>query len=136
MNALAQSLEMVPESYQDDTFDIVVRDNRSVAVFWDLAESSKRGGSGARLSLRVQNETAGAEETLPLSHDAGHMIVPLADSSRTYQIELGWANSEGFSKIADDSVELPPLVKMQAHHEANFYGAAVERRGFRPAKDL
>lgn len=143
MKALAQSIEMVPESYQDDSFDIVVRDTRSVAVFWDLAEESRPVHDGARLSLRVQNEVESDSETLILHHEAGHVIVPLSENSRSYQIQLGWSDVNGFKAIAEDGVELPPLLETPATKIDTYRGSvflpnstAVERRGFLPATEL
>lgn len=126
MKALAQSIEMVPESYQDDSFDIVVRDSRSVAVFWDLSDQSRPSDENARLSLRVISPTGSDAETLILHHDAGHMIVPLPESSRNFGIQLGWSDVNGFDSIAEDEVELPPLSekvpnRLNAHHGLVYY---------------
>ena len=152
---LAESIEMVPESYQDDSFDIVVRDTHSIAVFWDLAVTSQPAHKGARLSLQISNQDGkGETETLILHYDAGHMIVPLAaETSRNYLVQLGWSDVNGFSPITSGEVELPPIAKASELRESlgsnlldctqGFRGSvflplrhAVERRGFRPAPEL
>ena len=138
----------LPECYRDGTFDLVVRDAESVAVFWDLARASEPPHAGSRLCLQITN-AAGSTDTLILHHDAGHVLVPLnANGSRDFEFALGWSDAEGFNEISRDSVELPPSLdrrkqeetatSMSCHRGSVFLplAAPVERRGFRPRPEV
>lgn len=110
MNPLAHSLdEMLPESYRDGSFDLVVRDAHSVAVFWDLAKTAEPPHEGSRLCLRFTN-AVGETDTLILHHEAGHVLVPLNGEGRWYKFTLGWLDAEKFLPIDSTSTELPPVV--------------------------
>ena len=155
MKTLAHSLdEMLPESYRDGSFDLVVRDAHSVAIYWDLAKTAEPPHEGSRLCLRYTN-AAGETDTLILHHKAGHVLVPLPGEGRWYKFTLGWLDAEKFLRIASVNAELPPdrdapkkasakAAPKAAHHapsSANFnyrgsiflpLSMPVERRGFTP----
>ncbi len=147
MNPLAHSLdEMLPESYRDGSFDLVIRDAHSVAIYWDLARTAEPPHEGSRLCLRYTN-AAGETDTLILHHQAGHVLVPLTGEGRWYKFTLGWLDSEKFLRIAATTAELPPVVNGDrvtkaaaprptssnfSHRGSIFLPLAmpVERRGF------
>lgn len=149
--------EMLPECYRDGSFDLVVRDAHSVAIYWDLARTAEPPHPGSRLCLRYTN-AAGETDTLILHHNAGHVLVPLPGEGRWYKFTLGWQDSSKFLRIASLSAELPPVLDgsrpfpveraaekpKAAHHtptSSNFkhrgsiflpLSMPVERRGFTP----
>lgn len=158
MKTLAHSLDdMLPASYRDGSFDLVVRDAHSVAIYWDLARTAEPPHEGSRLCLRYTN-AAGDTDTLILHHQAGHVLVPLPGEGRWYKFTLGWLDAEKFLRIASVTAELPPergaartartapatRPAKAAHHAPssanfNFRGSIflplsmpVERRGFTP----
>lgn len=158
MNPLAHSLdEMLPESYRDGSFDLVIRDAHSVAVFWDLAKTAEPPHEGSRLCLRYTN-AVGETDTLILHHEAGHVLVPLPGEGRWYKFTLGWLDSEKFLRIDSTSAELPPVIghhgssspvplagksRRRANSNFNHRGSVflplampVERRGFGPPAAL
>ena len=119
MNPLAHSLdEMLPESYRDGSFDLVVRDAHSVAVYWDLAKTAEPPHEGSRLCLRYTN-AVGETETLILHHEAGHVLVPLNGEGRWYKFTLGWLDAEKFLRIDATTTELPPAVDTPASERLN-----------------
>lgn len=147
MNPLAHTLdEMLPESYRDGSFDLVVRDAHSVAIYWDLARTAEPPHEGSRLCLRYTN-AAGETDTLILHHQAGHVLVPLPGEGRWYKFTLGWLDSEKFLRIAATTAELPPEVGSRRlkrpakarptssnfNHRGSIFlplAMPVERRGF------
>ncbi|MCP5540334.1 MAG: hypothetical protein H7A52_09370 [Akkermansiaceae bacterium] len=143
MNPLAQTIDpMLPDCYRDGLFTVQVRDARSVAVFWDLTQTSEPPHSGSRLCVRHTN-AAGDTETLILHHRAGHALVPLNGEGRWYRFNLGWLDTESFQSIATVSAELPPVAIRRGYAGASSgldYRASlfmplslpVERRGFSP----
>ena len=144
--------EMLPECYRDGSFDLVVRDAHSVAIYWDLARTAEPPHAGSRLCLRF-TDAAGETNTLILHHNAGHVLVPLHGEGRWYKFTLGWQDADKFLRIASLSAELPPTLDgakpvaqkpKAAHHtptSSNFrhrgsiflpLSMPVERRGFTP----
>lgn len=118
MKTLAHSLdEMLPESYRDGSFDLVVRDAHSVAIYWDLARTAEPPHDGSRLCLRYTN-AAGETDTLILHHQAGHVLVPLHGEGRWYKFTLGWLDAEKFLRIASVTAELPPIRQSGASRPA------------------
>ena len=153
MNPLAHTQEeTLPESYRDGSFDLVVRDAHSVAIYWDLARTAEPPHEDYRLCLRYTN-AVGETDTLILHHQAGHVLVPLPGDARWYKFTLGWLDSEKFLRIAATTAELPPVIgsgrttigalpkvsRATSSNQFNQRGSVflplampVERRGFGP----
>jgi hypothetical protein len=113
MKPLAYPIDPVPSKEpQTNSFDIVVRDAHSVAVFWDLTQTIEPPHSGSRLCLRYTN-AVGETDTLILPHNSGHVMVSLHGEGRWYRFTLGWQDTEDFNEIATASAELPPLVEQE-----------------------
>ena len=159
MKKLPQYLMPVPDRYADNFFDVVVRDAHSAAIFWDqngsvpFTECSERTTLALRATARPElaDRTAGQSQTLTLTlHDfAGHLLLPLNDPSRDFEIELGWLDSEKkFRALSSERITLPDApahlparvdphssVAMSSMRHAR-YGqltTPIERRGFRPS---
>ena len=131
-NTLSQeTLEMLPEYYYAGTFDLMVRDADSVAVFWDLARTSVPPHEGARLSLKI-TDFGGAEERLILTQHHGHMLVPVHGHGSHFTFTLGWSDAEGFRPIASESADLPPSIPSRQDDVYKSLAHAVARPGFRP----
>lgn len=157
MKKLPQYLMPVPDRYADGFFDVVVRDARSAVIFWDLNGSVPFTECSERTTLAVRataapeqaDSTTDSAQTLTLHDFAGHLLLPLNDVSREYEIELGWLDSDkNFSALTSERITLPDApahlpprvdphssVAMSSMRHARFgqLTGPIERRGFRPS---
>lgn len=135
MNTLPRLLPSLPYCYHDGSFQVLLRNAESVAVFWDLPDDPSLSQSEARLCLRIDEVTGTGEvsskapEVLILHHEAGHAFVPLASSCERYRFTLGWDDGAEFHQVAMDEVEMPG-VKARGNQEV--MKEAVEGCGFHP----
>lgn len=141
MNTLPHLLASLPDCYQDGSFQVLMRDAESVAVFWDLPDDSPSYGSDVRLCLHIvpvngvdgmvgqAENLCGAREVLILHHEAGHALVPLTGGHARYRFALGWDDGTDFRQIAVDEVEMPLVGAPQGRPVMK---KALEGRGFRP----
>ncbi len=157
MKMLPQYLMPVPDRYGDGFFDVVVRDARSIVIFWDLngspeqllpAEDTERPRVAVRATSSPARQDDRFQQTLALHDFAGHLLLPLRDPARDYDIELGWLDGENqFTAISREAVTLPAIqgaipsaadcrssVALSAMRHARYghFARPVERRGFRP----
>lgn len=157
MNNQPQYLMPVPNRYGDGFFDVVVRDARSIVIFWDLNGSpdqlrSTHDADHRRVAVRTISSAGDpgerSEQTLTLHDFAGHLLLPLRDSARDYEIQLGWLDGDDrYTAISSEAVTLPEIqagIPPQTDHRASValsamrharyghFARPVERRGFRP----
>lgn len=131
-NTLSQeTLEMLPEYHYAGTFDLMIRDADSVAIYWDLARTSVAPHEDARLSLKI-TDFGGAEEMLILNQRHGHMLVPVHGTGSHFNFTLGWSDVTGFRPIASESADLPPSLPQREDDALAALSYAVARRGVRP----
>lgn len=130
MNPLAHTFPETPsQAPREGSFDLIVRDASSVAIYWDLARTAEPPHEGSRLCVRY-TDAAGETETLILPHQAGHVIVELPGEGRWYKFALGWLDSEKFLRIAGASAELPaPLKRSAPQSDAKPGGSRFRHRG-------
>jgi hypothetical protein len=135
MNTLPRLQPSLPFCYQDGSFQVILRNAESAAVFWDLPEEPILSKTEGRLCLRIAAiDEAGerSSEVLILHHEAGQAFVPLAPIAagcETYRFTLGWVDGVDFFKIAEDELLMPMLddaVDRAVQQEA------VEGHGFHP----
>lgn len=135
MNTLPRLLPSLPYCYQDGSFQVIMRDAESVAVFWDLPNEPSLNDLNVRLCLRIfELNTAGevsakAPEVLILHHEAGHAFVPMAAGCERYRFTLGWDDGTEFHQVAEDEVEMPVA---RAAVGQTVMTKAVEGCGFHP----
>jgi hypothetical protein len=135
MNTLPHLIASLPDCYQDGSFQVLMRNADSVAVFWDLPDGNPSFAAAARLCLHsVPVLDSGeileqAREVLILQHEAGHALVPLAGGNKRYRFILGWDDGSEFCRIATDEVEMPGAGTVAGRRGM---GKAVEGKGFRP----
>lgn len=141
MNTLPRLLPSLPFCYQDGSFQVILRNAESVAVFWDLPEDPSLAKSDARLCLRVEAIDRAGEsrvkspEVLILHHEAGHAFVPLAPLTagcETYRFTLGWDDGDGFQAIAVDEVEMPMVEAVASEPGMTQLSQLREGCGFHP----
>lgn len=92
-----------------DSFIAVPRDADTAVVYWNVANANLPFDGGGRLCLQINGQTSDVNETIILHREAGHFIVPLLADERKYQLELGWSDMNGFSRIFVETIELPAL---------------------------
>jgi len=118
MNTLPRLLPSLPFCYQDGSFQVILRNAESAAVFWDLPEQPVLSKLDHRLCLHLAAiDTAGevlleSLQVLILHHEAGHAFVPLAPlmtGGESYLFTLGWDDGREFREIAVDELEMPML---------------------------
>lgn len=113
MNTLPRLLPSLPYCYQDGSFQVILRNAESVAVFWDLPDGPSLNETNARLCLHIValnaagEESSEAPEVLILHHEAGHAFVPLASGCESYRFTLGWNDGTEFHQVATDEVDMP-----------------------------
>ena len=116
MKKLPQYLMPVSDHNADSLFDVVVRDAHSAVLFWDMNGSVPFEECNQRTSLAVRVRTASQSpecetsdpQILPLQDFAGHLLLPLKDSSRIFDIELGWLDRDkNFSTLSSERITLP-----------------------------
>ena len=135
MNSVPHLLPSLPFCYQDGSFQVILRNAESVAVFWDLPDDPTAVESNARLclhfvALNAAGETIGqSPEVLILHHEAGHAFVPLASGCERYRFTLGWDDGLEFRQIAMDEVAMPMVGKTVSQPVMT---EAVEGHGFHP----
>lgn len=135
MNTLPRLLPSLPYCYHDGSFQVLLRNAESVAVFWDLPDDPSLSESGARLCLRMVEMNGAGEvsdkspEVLILHHEAGHAFVPIESDSERYRFSLGWDDGVDFHQVAMDEVEMP-CVKSKGKQVV--MKEAVEGCGFHP----
>ncbi len=135
MNTLPHLLASLPDCYQDGSFQVLMRNAESVAVFWDFPDGSPSFAADARLCLHIVPLLESGEilqrarEVLILHHEAGHALVPLAGGTGRHRFFLGWDDGTQFHRIAEDEVELPRVATAPGQPGMQ---EAVEGKGFRP----
>lgn len=80
----------------------MVRDARSLAVFWDFPASLD---DGASLRLRVSGGTL--DETV-LDLPSGRLVMAFAQEGQTYELTFGLHRTDGFEALSTQSITLPP----------------------------
>jgi len=135
MKTFPHLLPSLPFCYRDGSFQVILRNAESVAVFWDLLDDPSQSEMDARLCLHIVPVSGAGEisgkppEVLILHHEAGHAFVPLACGCERYRFTLGWDDGLEFRQIAMDEVEMPIVggaVRQPVMTEA------VEGHGFHP----
>jgi len=135
MNTLPHLLPSLPFCYQDGSFQVLLRNAESVAVFWDLPDDPSLSEQDARLCLHIVPVSAAGEisanppEVLILHHEAGHAFVPLSSGFERYRFTLGWDDGMEFRQIAKDEVEMPIVGSGVSR---SVMTEAVEGHGFHP----
>ena len=103
---------LVPDQISEnssDSFIAVPRDSDTAVVYWSLSNRQFPFHEGGRLCLRVIGQNSDVEETIILYRESGHFIIPLINRERNYEIQLGWDDITGFSKIFSEKIALPDL---------------------------
>ena len=135
MNTIPRLLPSLPFCYHDGSFQVILRNAESVAVFWDLPDDSTLSEGDARLCLHIVPISAAGKisakerEVLILHHEAGHAFVPLSGGNERYRFTLGWDDGTDFRQIAMDEVEMPIVKKAVGQAVMT---EAVEGHGFHP----
>jgi hypothetical protein len=107
----------VPDRLADGFFDVVVRDSGSAVIFWDLngsipfTQCDQRAALAIRATAIAPDNSANQpadEQTQTLNDFAGHLLLALPDTTRNFEIELGWFDSENsFRAISSERITLP-----------------------------
>ena len=98
--------DQLDSSNLEDSFIAVPRNQDTAVVYWSLTKKNLPYYEGGKLCLQVVAEESGNKETIFLHRENGHFIVPLLSDERKYQIEIGWADANGFSKFFGEAIEL------------------------------
>ncbi|MCF6312569.1 MAG: hypothetical protein L3J39_08975 [Verrucomicrobiales bacterium] len=141
MNTLPRLLPSLPLCYQDGSFQVMLRNADSVAVFWDLPVDPALAKTSARLCLRIASLNKSGEfgatspQVLILHHEAGYAFVPLLaleEGCEFYRFTLGWDDGVEFQAVAEEEVEMPDVssssvdvVKSQALEGGGFHPLSV-----------
>jgi len=134
MNTLPHLIASLPDCHQDGSFQVLMRNADSVAVFWDLPDAGPSVAADARLCLHAVplSDSGGilgeAREALILRREAGHALLSLAGGNKRYRFILGWDDGSEFRCIATDEVEMPGAGAAAGRRGM---GKAVEGKGFR-----
>lgn len=141
MNTLPRLLPSLPFCYQDGSFQVILRNAESAAVFWDLLEQPSQSKLDLRLCLHIVaidvagGVSAKASQVLILHHETGHAFVPLEPleplvaGCASYRFTLGWDDGTEFREIAVDELQMPVLAEAVSRPAKE---PAVEGRGFHP----
>ena len=118
--------DQLPET-APDSFIAVPRDTDTAVVYWSLSNKHLPFHEGGRLCLQILGQTTDLTETIILHRESGHFIIPLLADEREYEIQLGWSDVNGFSKIFSETIELPelPAEVLGAHTNALDYRGSV-----------
>ena len=110
-----------------DSFIAVPRDTDTAVVYWSLNQRDLPFHEGGRLCLLLLGQTSDLNETIILHRESGHFIIPLLDEERKYEIQLGWSDVNGFTKLFSEFIELPetPSEKLGAHSSCIDYRGSV-----------
>ena len=126
----SQNQNLIPDQLPKnlpDSFIAVPRDTDTAVVYWSLSNQNLPFHEGGRLCLLLRGQTSDLEETIILHRESGHFIIPLLADEREYEIQLGWSDVNGFSKIFSETIELPelPAEVLGAHTNAMDYRGSV-----------
>lgn len=101
--------DQLGSSNLQDSFIAVPRNQDTAVIYWSLTNKNLPYYEGGKLCLQVVSQQSGETETIFLHRESGHFIVPLLSPERNYQLEIGWSDTNGFSKFFSESIELDHL---------------------------
>lgn len=84
------------------SFAVVVRDARSLAIFWDFPTSMEPGST---LRLLV---SGGAHVETVLDLPSGRLVLAFPEAGQSYELSFGLHHEGGFTALSTQSVTLPP----------------------------
>lgn len=121
---------LIPDQLKEtvpDSFIAVPRDTDTAVVYWSLSNQHLPFHEGGRLCLNIIGQTSDLKDTIILHRESGHFIIPLLAEEREYEIQLGWSDVNGFSKIFSEFIELPqlPVNALGSHSTAMDYRGSV-----------
>lgn len=96
----------LPVDASPATFAVMVRDARSMVIFWDCPEGL---ASGSDLALQIRGGEAGRySEEMTLDLPSGRLLLALSEVGQSYEVVFGTRKDGNFDALSTQLISLPP----------------------------